>query len=95
MKNQQKWAKWAKTRAKGKWSFIITWGVAYWGGSVFVASVFIDRAGLLVFRIFKTWGEYCVWFVMCMAGGAVYGYMMWNLFEKSYLCDKRKNTDDE
>ena len=87
--SQNRFEKWERTRSKGKWNFIVKYGVLFWGlitavlFSLFVSLVLRDASFFVVLPIS---------IVLFPIGGMAWGLVMWNYTEKLY--NKQKNISD-
>jgi hypothetical protein len=83
--------KWEKLRAKGKWNFILIYGVLLWGVSTAVLFSFIlplatgDKGSFL--------HVFALSIVLFPVGGIAWGYFMWIFSEKAY--EKAKISEQE
>ena len=75
--------KWEKLRAKGKWNFILKYGVLLWGvGTAVLFSLFFPmvmggkKPSLPVFALS---------IVLFPIGGIAWGYFMWIFGENAYM----------
>lgn len=72
--------KWEKTRINGKWRFIIIRGILFFGMSMFIFMYFIFPEQLN-WSLEKAFISFAKW----VAYGAIFGWWMWQYFEKKYL----------
>lgn len=86
---QRKFEKWERTRSKGKWNFIIKYGVVFWGLlTAVLCSLFIS----LVLRKASFFEILPLSLVLFPIGGIAWGLAMWNYTEKIY--HKQKTIND-
>lgn len=77
---QNRLAKWERLREKGKWNYILKFGVIGWG--ITSAVVFALVFSLLTHVSF--WTVLPISLVLFPLGGIGWGYYMWSLSEKAY-----------
>ena len=91
MTNQGRWEKWERTRARGKWHFVLVLGILCFGGMMFVARVLMNAAGLMPLRPLASFFDYCRVLGVSAIEGFLWGYLMWYITEKMYALAVRKN----
>jgi len=77
----KKLEKWRRTRSKGKWNFILKYGVLGWGG--------FTALGMTLFRWFEKGSppvglEVLGALVICSVMGLFLGAVMWSEMERRY-----------
>jgi len=73
--------KWAVTREKGKWRFVLQTGVLAWGVPMFVImTFFLNRRPDTPLSIGMIAISALIWAI----GGACYGLAMWTVSERKY-----------
>ena len=78
---QKGFEKWERTRSKGKWNFVLKYGVLFWGlGTAVLFSLFIP----MVSRTESFLGILPFALVVFPIGGIVLGVAAWHLSEKAY-----------
>ena len=71
--------RWRAARAKGRWRYILLYGVLAWGIPMFVVMTFVlnpgraQNAGLLALQL-----------VIWLVGGAMFGTTMWYVNERNF-----------
>jgi hypothetical protein len=85
-----RWEKWENTRAKGRWSYILKYGVLYWGVT---AGVLFSLIGHLVMdepqpSLFQN-------IIIFGIAGIGRGAWRWILAEKKYARFKSASHDEE
>ena len=80
-------ARWEKIRAKGKWRFVLVWGVLVIGGLAFLISAMVNFPGEFTGRpLWFRLADFVLTFViMCPVCGGLWGLWMWAWNEKTYL----------
>jgi len=75
---------WATQTAKGKWPYIIKYGICYWGGFLFfvlsIASIAQAKPG--------NEPDFFFTFILCIVSSLIYGLATWHLgckAQKEYL----------
>jgi uncharacterized membrane protein len=74
--------KWEKLRAKGKWNYILIYGVLLWGAStaILFSLIFpLAMGGKVTFL-----PVFALSIVLFPLGGIAWGYFMWTFIEKAY-----------
>lgn len=89
-KIKNRFERWERTRAKGKWSFVLIYGVIYWGlGTALAFSVIFPLVVPNVsFMSVLPWS-----IIMFPLGGAVWAVIMWALSERTYQKYKASEKD--
>ena len=77
-KHMQRRERWAKTRAKGFWRFVLFNGVVVWGG---VMTLFL---GVLMPYLNHTSRSLPLAAAVCLSGGLLWGVLTWLLSERMY-----------
>ena len=78
---QKRFEKWERTRSKGKWNFVLKYGVLFWGlGTAVLFSLFIP----MVSRTESFLGILPFALVLFPIGGIVLGVATWYISEKAY-----------
>ena len=82
--SEQRSSSWAAQTAKGKWPYIIKYGVCYWGGFLFcilsIASIAQAKPG--------NEPDFFFTFMLCIFSSLIYGLATWHLgckAQKEYL----------
>ena len=82
--SKQRSSSWAAQTAKGKWPYIIKYGVCYWGGFLFfvlsIASIAQAKPG--------NEPDFFFTFILCIVSSLIYGLATWHLgckAQKEYL----------
>ena len=71
--------RWEKQRAKGKTRYILMTGVLGWGAAMFVVmTFFVSHPDELA------WWRIALSAIVCLAGGALFGFLTWALSERRY-----------
>jgi len=85
--SEQRSSSWATQTAKGKWPYIIKYGVCYWGGFLFfvlsIASIAQAKPG--------NEPDFFFTFMLCIFSSLIYGLATWHLgckAQKEYLSKK-------
>ena len=82
---KKKFEKWEKIREKGKWDYIIKYGVLVWGiGTAIAYSIIMHQINKGT-SFLVTLGLSLVLFPL---GGIAWGYFMWCYMEKAYQKSK-------
>ena len=86
---QKRFEKWERTRSKGKWNFVLKYGVLFWGlGTAVLFSLFIP----MVSRTESFLGILPFALVAFPIGGIVLGIVSWQLSEKAYHKQKTNTS---
>lgn len=79
--NQKQRAKWARTRTKGMWRFVLLYGILCWGGGMIIAT------STLIYG----WGKLSIIVPIYLVAGLVVGLACWFVGEYKYR--KSANND--
>jgi hypothetical protein len=75
--------KWEKLRAKGKWNFILKYGVLLWGvGTAVLFSLFFP---MVMGGKGQSSSVFALSIVLFPIGGIAWGYFMWMFSENAYM----------
>jgi hypothetical protein len=91
MAMNDRFAKWERLRAKGKWDFIVKYGVLGWGVTTGVLFSIIFPWMLPFPNKPSFWLMLPLSLVLFPLGGVAWGYFMWIFSEKAY----RKAKDED
>ena len=82
---RDKLEKWEKLRAKGKWNYILIYGVLGWGvGTGILVSLFFPLVTEAMGSKAPFLPVFALSIVLFPLGGIAGGYFMWTFIEKAY-----------